>query len=421
MDDEIGDFETADILIEDDHIKEIAPEIEAGSDVEIVNASNHIVMPGFIDTHRHMWQGALRNILPDGRLGDYMNIVTGQARDVFRPEDAYIGNLITALSALDSGVTTVLDWSHIGNSPEHTNAAIEALREAGIRSVYAFGSGSSTPDNLFPEDIHRLRNEHFTTDDQLLTLALAAGINRSQWELAREVGARISVHVNGTGDLLPLSDHIGPDVTCIHCCNLLEKEWLLLADKAAGVSISAPVEMIMGHGVPPIQQTLDYEIITSLSVDVETTVPSNIFSQMRSILTLQRMQLLSRERDGEENLPVLLTACEVLKFATLNGAIHNGLENRTRSLTPGKKADLIMLSADSINIMPVNNAYGAVVMGMDRANIKMVMVNGSIKKWKGKILYNRLDEIREEAFSSNQYIYEQTGWEKNIFQTPVCN
>lgn len=226
------------------------------------------------------------------------------------------------------------------------------------------------------------------------------------------------MHVNGTGDLLPMAELIDPDLTCIHCCNLLDEEWQLLADKGAGVSISAPVEMIMGHGIPPIQQTLDYGIPPSLSVDVETTVPSNMFTQMRSIYTLQRMQILARERDGEENLPDLLTAKDVLRFATRNGALHNGLDEITGTITPGKKADLIMLSKDSINIAPVNNVYGAIVMGMDRANIFMVMVNGSIKKWNGEILYDQLDTVQSRARESQRYIYDKAGWSYEFMNDP---
>ena len=418
MDDDIGDFETADILVDGDEIRDIAPHIEADADSEVIDCSNRIIMPGFVDTHRHMWQGCLRNILPNGLLSDYMRVVTGEGRAVFRPEDAYIGNIVTALSALDAGITTVLDWSHIGNSPEHSDAAIRGMKESGIRGVYAFGTGSAGPERRFPEDIRRLRTEHFSSDDQLQTLALGAGIDREQWELAREVGARISVHVNGTGDLLPMAELLGPDVTCIHCCNLLDEEWQHLADKGAGVSISAPVEMIMGHGIPPIQQTLDFGIPPSLSVDVETTVSSNMFTQMRSIYTLQRMQILARERNGEENLPDLLTAKEVLRFATRNGALHNGLNEITGTITPGKKADLIMLSKDSINVAPVNNVYGAVVMGMDRANISTVMVNGSIKKWNGELLFDQPDTVQNSAMESQRYIYEKTGWPYEFMNAP---
>ena len=413
MDDELGDFETADILIDGEFIRKISPSIE--EDVESVDASDHIIIPGFVDTHRHMWQGVLRNILPDGLLSDYMRVVTGSARSVFRPDDAYIGNLVSALGAIDAGITTILDWSHIGNSPDHTDAAIRGLEEAGIRGVYAFGSGDNTPENRHPEDIERLKKEYFSSDDQLLTLAIGAGINADQWDLARKVDARISVHVNGTGDLLPLAEHLGPDVTCIHCCNLLDEEWELLAQSGTGVSISSPVEMIMGHGIPPIQQTLDYGILPSLSVDVETTVPGNMFKQMQSVYTLQRMQILARERKGEENLPALLTPKQILKFATTNGAVHNGLNEKIGSLSPGKKADLVMLRKDHINTMPINNAYGAVVLGMDRSNIDGVIINGSIKKWNGKLLHKNIDRIKENAVQSQRYIYEQSELDYNLF------
>jgi 5-methylthioadenosine/S-adenosylhomocysteine deaminase len=407
MDEEIGDFEKADILINDGIIEDIAPSIE--SDAVAVNASGRIIMPGFTDTHRHMWQGSLRNILPDGLLSDYIRMVQGKARPVFRSEDAYTGNLISALGAVDAGITTVLDWSHISNSPGHTDAAIRALFDSGIRAVYAYGSGDATPDNRHPDDLRRLRNDYFSSDASLLTLALATGINTEHWALARELGVRITVHVNGTGDLLPAGADLGPDVTCIHCCNLLDEEWELLAETGAGVSISSPVEMIMGHGIPPIQQTLDYGILPSLSVDVETTVPGDMFSQMQSVYTLQRMQILARERAGEENLPDLLSPKEVLQFATTNGAIHNGLDHQTGTLTPGKKADIIMLQANHINVMPVNHVYGAVVTGMDRSNVEMVMIGGSIKKWEGRLIRDDLEEIKRRAMESRARILEQSG------------
>ena len=412
MDDAIGDYEQADVLIENGIISEISPSIE--TDAEVIDATGHIVMPGFVDTHRHMWQGCLRNILPNGRLSDYMQVVQGQARPVFLPDDAYSGNLVSALGALDAGITSILDWSHISNTPAHSDAAIRALVDSGIHAVYAYGSGDNTPENRHPEDIHRIKKEFFEGKNELLTLALATGINRDHWELARELGIRITVHVNGTGDLLSVSDLLGPDVTCIHCCNLLDEEWELLAETGTGVSIASPVEMIMGHGIPPIQQALDFGVLPSLSVDVETTVPGDMFSQMQSVFTLQRMQILARERAGEENLPELLTAKEVLRFATINGAIHNGLDKKTGSLTPGKLADIIMLSGNHINTAPLNNAYGALVTGMDRTNVEMVMVNGRIKKWNGRLVREDPDEILENARRSKEGIFERSGMDAQI-------
>lgn len=179
IDPEQEGYLTSDILIENNRISEIAPDIE-DSEAEIIEADGKILMPGFVDTHRYLWQGVLRNVLPNGELSDYMRVVTGEARRVFTPEYAYIGNLISALSAIDSGVTTILDWSHIGNSPAHSDAAIRGLRESGIRGDYAMGGGSDGDENRFPDDIRRIRDEQIPEDDPMLSLALAAGINKDQ-------------------------------------------------------------------------------------------------------------------------------------------------------------------------------------------------------------------------------------------------
>jgi cytosine/adenosine deaminase-related metal-dependent hydrolase len=377
MDPDVGDFETADVLIDGSSIAAVGPDLEASA--EVVDASNMIVMPGFVDTHRHMWQGQLRNILPDGLLSDYRRDITGAARDVFRPQDAYIGDLVIALGAINAGVTTCLDWSHIGNSPEHTDGAIEGLRESGIRGVYAFGSGAAGPENQFPQDIRRLRAEHFSSDDQLLTLALAAGPNSADWAVAREVGAPVTIHMTRTGQLPPLAGAMGPDVTYIHVPNLLEQEWQLLADTGGHVSISAPIEMEMGHGIPPVQQALDHGIRPSLSTDQET--------EMR----------------------------EVMEFATIQGAIDNGLGDKIGTLTPGKEADIIMLQMDAINVMPVNNAYGAVLLGMDTSNVDTVFIGGQAKKWRGELLGVDLDRIRSLVNESRDYVLAAAGWPQTFF------
>jgi 5-methylthioadenosine/S-adenosylhomocysteine deaminase len=410
FDPDIGDFEKADVFIEGSKIAAVGENIEI--EAEKIDASEMIVMPGFVDTHRHMWQGALRNILPNGLLTDYLQHILGSIRAVYRPEDVYIGNLTSALGAINAGVTTVLDWSHIGNSPEHTDAAIEGLQESEIRGVYAFGGGVPGPRNSYPHDIRRLRKELFASDNQLLTLALAAGLDASQWKIARDVGARISVHVNGAGQLIPFADVLGTDVTCIHCTNLLEEEWQLLADTGAGVSISAPVEMIMGHGIPPIQQALEHGIQPSLSVDVETNIAGEFFTQMRSVFTLQRMQALQRRRTNEDDSPDLLTVREVLEFATGTGARHNGLDHKTGTLTPGKEADIIMLRKDMLNVIPVNDVYGAVVLSMDTGNVDTVLISGKIKKWGGELTdidKNRINRLIDE---SRDYVLSKSGWKR---------
>lgn len=155
MDPAVGDFDRADVLIQGSTIAAVGPDLEA--DAEVIDASHAVVMPGFVDTHRHMWQGAIRNILPNGTLADYVRDVLGTIRSVMTPADVRIGDLVTALGAINAGVTTILDWSHIGNSPGHTDAAIAGLRASGIRAVYAFGGGVGGAANRYPDDIRRLR------------------------------------------------------------------------------------------------------------------------------------------------------------------------------------------------------------------------------------------------------------------------
>jgi cytosine/adenosine deaminase-related metal-dependent hydrolase len=400
LDPKIGDFDVADVLVDGSRIAAVRPNITASA--EVVDAANMIVMPGFVDTHRHMWQGALRNVLPNGLLSDYTRDITGTARAVMRPEDARIGDLVSALGALNAGVTTVLDWSHIGNSPAHADACIDALRESGIRAVYGY-SGSAA-------ELRRLRKQHFSSSDQLLTLAYATGADPGAWAAARDVGASISLHAGGTLD--NVAQVMGPDVTYIHCTTFTEQAWKRVAASGGHVSIAAPIEMEMGHGIPPVQPALDHGIRPCLSVDVETQMPSEFFTQMRTIFTLQRMQALARERAGEK-APRLLTVREVIEFATIAGARANRLESKIGTLTPGKEADIIMLRMDAINVLPVNNAYGAIVQAMDTSNVDTVLIGGTLRKRGGQLLGVDVARVARDAQQSREFIVGKTGWPRS--------
>jgi 5-methylthioadenosine/S-adenosylhomocysteine deaminase len=411
LDPKVGDFDTADVLIDGPKIAAVGPNLkDVPSDAVVIDASQSIVMPGFVDTHRHMWEGQLRGILPDGRLSDYTRDITGAGRAVFRPEDARVGDLVSALGAINAGVTTVLDWSHIGNSPQHTDAAIDGLRESGLRAVYAYGGGTDGPKNQFPQDIRRLRRQHFSSSDQLLTLAMATGPDPTSWAVAREVGAPITLHVNGANSLQAVASAMRSDVTYIHCNNLTEAEWKLIASSGGHVSIAAPIEMEMGHGVPPIQQALDHGIRPSLSVDVETEMPGDLFTQMRSVFTLQRMQIMARERAGEKNVPRLLTVKDVVEFATIQGAKDNALDGTIGTLTPGKEADIILLRHDRINVTPLNKAYGSVVLGMDTSNVDTVFIAGKMVKQNGQLVGVDLARVNRMARESRDYLLSRTGW-----------
>lgn len=141
VDRQLGNFPQADVLIEGSKIAAVGPNLSA-ADAETIDASNAIIMPGFIDTHRHVWEGILRNIGTDVPLeGDasYLAFILGTLAPVYRPEDAYVGDLVGLYGAMDAGITTILDWSHIQATREHADAVIRALQETGIRAVFAYG------------------------------------------------------------------------------------------------------------------------------------------------------------------------------------------------------------------------------------------------------------------------------------------
>ena len=415
LDSTIGDFEQADVLIEGKKISAVKPNISAPN-AEVIDASKCVVMPGFVDTHRHMWEGFLRNSLPDGSLLDYINLIQKKFGANFVPDDVYIANLLSTLGCIECGVTTVLDWSHIQNSPEHTDAAIKGLRESGVRSVFAYGypqtaSGNwkDAPKNAYPGDIARLRKQYFNSDDQLTTLFLACPAAPQDivniWKVARDVGAHhhpCRWRRTRRGGLLEKLRHrpLKSDTTYVHCCTLNDTEWKLIRDSGATVSFASYVEKLMGHGNPPIQKAIDLGIRPSLSVDVETSVPNDLFNQMRSILTQQKNEVWVRRLDGDKNPPKFLTAREVLEFATVEGARANGLEKKVGSLTPGKEADIILLRTDRLNVMPMNNAVGAVVTSMGPQNVDTVLIAGKVMKRNGQLVgvdMNRIARLGEQA------------------------
>jgi 5-methylthioadenosine/S-adenosylhomocysteine deaminase len=413
LDRAIGDSEAADVLIEGKTISAVRPNITAPN-AEIVDAARMIVMPGVVDTHRHMWQGILRNVLPDGSLEDYRDVIQRTFGAKYTPDDVYAGDLCSALGAIESGVTCILDWSHIHNSPAHTDAAVKALFDSGGRAIFAYGNGQNETGRYweiattkFPEDIVRLRKQYFSSDDQLVTLFLAApGGSPEQvlppFKAALDVGARITIHVGvtpagatGLLEKLNAAKALGADTTYVHCCTLNDTEWKLIRDTGGTISIAGYVESLMGHGIPPIQKAIDLGIRPSLSVDVETSVPNDFFSQMRTVFSLQKREVWERRRAGDKNPPAFLTVREVLEFATIEGARANGLDRKIGTLTPGKEADIILLRTDRLNVMPFNNAVGAVVTNMGPQNVDTVLIAGKVMKRGGQMV--GLDFARLQA------------------------
>lgn len=422
VDPNIGDLASGDLLIEGDRIVAVGRNLDGGDTAEIIDAAGMIVLPGFVDTHRHIWEGVLRNIGADvpleGRTS-YISFVLHKLAPAFRPEDAYVGNLVSALGAIDAGITTLLDWSHIQGSPAHTDAVVQALEDSGMRAVFAYGfPWWGKWEERQPSWFVRAATAHFSTKDQMLTLALAAPgpeftdfeVTRDHWKLAREADARISTHV-GVGSYgldsklqeMGESGLLGPDTTYIHCTTLNDAEIQMIVDTGGTVSLAAPVEMMMGHGMPPIQKFLNRGLRPSLSVDVETNVPGDMFNQMRSVLGLQRTLAAAQ---GKSAVP----SSEVLAYATIEGARANGLESKVGSLTPGKQADIVLLRTDRLNVTPLNDPATAVVTGMDTGNVDTVIIAGRVMKRNRRLAHVDWPAVRRSVTESRDYVIEKSGF-----------
>jgi 5-methylthioadenosine/S-adenosylhomocysteine deaminase len=200
----------------------------------------------------------------------------------------------------------------------------------------------------------------------------------------------------------------------IHCTHLSDTAWRLLKDTGARISIAAPIEMAMGHGLPPIQAALDHGIRPSLSSDVDATMAQDPFTIMRTAFTLQRLMLLQRARGREQNLPPLLTCRDVLEFATIEGARCAGLESKVGTLTPGKEADIVMLTADRLNVWPLNNAPGAVVNVMNPSNVDTVFIAGKVKKWRGNLVDVDAARVRRVVQEARDAVVRRSGFQMNL-------
>ena len=431
MDPGLGEIPNGDVLVEDGAIVEVGRGLTA-SEAEEIDAAGMIVMPGFVDTHRHTWQTPVRGVLPCCTLDHYFAVMLGSVGGHYRPEDVHIGNYAGALEALNGGVTTLLDWSHINNTPDHSDAAIQGLTDSGIRAIYAHGVPTGGEWWAFselehPEDIRRIRETYFSSDDGLITLALAARapgnsnfeVAKHDWELARDLGIRISVHVGMrlTGihvtHVKNISDLglLGPDTTYIHCTDSTDEELDLIAESGGTASVAPYVEMLMGHGPPPTGKLMQRGVRPSLSVDVVSSVPGEMFTQMRSALVHER--ILSHTPTPDEGFEPTLTHRDVLEFATIDGARACALDDKVGSLTPGKQADIVLLKVNAINTAPMVDPIGTVVVFADTSNVDSVFVAGRAVKRNGELLganldsvFGKLDESRNHILSEGELLPE---------------
>jgi cytosine/adenosine deaminase-related metal-dependent hydrolase len=480
MDPKVGNFVKADVLVEGNKIQKIGPNLSAGG-ADVIDATGRIVMPGFIDTHHHQFETALRNFLADGilindqsgtRASDrtYFEYILLTFAPVYRPQDVYISELFGGLAQLDDGVTTVHDVSQIHHSPEHSDAAIQALFDTGRRAAFGYFESAgaailgTNPGNQYPDDAVRIKKQWFSSSDQLVSMIMGGEVYlpgyEKAWKIGRQLGLQVAAHILSPFGIRPTLDllaqgkggdsgtlGLGADNLFIHMTGMSDAGWKAVKDAGAQVSVAFPIEMNMRHGMPPIVRMQSMGMEPSLSTDVEVTMTADFFTQMRVAMNLQRMvvnQMTLDSPNGNQNLPdprnwelpqsaatvdgpfpywpklpagvpAPLSTRDVLRYATINGARHLRLDSKTGTLTPGKEADIIILDATALNVFPINNVPHAVVSLMERTNVETVIVAGKVRKWKGRLLDVDLANLRQQLEASRDFIFSAAHVPQDLF------
>jgi 5-methylthioadenosine/S-adenosylhomocysteine deaminase len=419
MDPQVGNFARGDVLIEGKKILAVGPNIQAAA--QRVDATDMILIPGFADPHRHSWEGQLRGLNPNAvTITDY-NAYTHQGFGPFyRPHDIYVGNLVTALGCIDAGITCIVDNSHNSRTSAHSDAAIQALFDSGIRGVHASGAPQFGEwDQQWPQDLIRIQQTYFSSDDQLVTLRMFSGVNEANWRFAQQLGLWVTTE-GGGGSQLPVLAALGlldHRHSFNHMGNTPDLNWQLIRDAGATVNVCPRSDPQYGlsEGVPALQGALDHGMRPGLSVDNETSYSTDMFTEMRVAFFFQRGVRRNGIFKGLPNPPAPINVQDILEFATVRGVENAGLLQKVGTLTPGKEADIVLIRAEDLNTMPLAHAFDTVVQQAHAGNVDTVFIGGQVRKWRGKMVDVNLKKLRDLVYESRQYLFEQRGFTLDIF------
>ncbi len=399
-----------DVLVTGDTIAAVGPRLDVPDGTVEIDASGGIVMPGMVDTHRHMWQTALRGLGADWTLTQYFVFYYLNWGKIFRPEDIAAGNRLAANEAVDAGVTTTLDWSHGLQTVDHGQAAVEALRSAPGRYVLAYGNLLGAPWEWTNSPEFRDFVERTSTDD-MLGLQLAFDVTadpafpeQGAFDAAREFGMRVTTHAGVWGatndDSIRLMwDHgcMTPDVTYVHAATLTEDSYQRIAASGGNASVSTESEQSAGQGYPPTWELCKHGIPISLSMDTSVWWSADLFSAMRATLSADRSrEHLEAHARGDTVGHNRRRAEEVAHWATIGGAKALGLDDKVGTLTPGKKADVVLIKNENSPAMyPLLHPYGTLVFQAQRGDVHTVLVDGQVVKDRHRLVGADLAAARD--------------------------
>ena len=425
MDDARTVLPDADVLVVDDRIAAVGPALEVPEGTQEVDARGGIVMPGMIDTHRHMWQTAMRGYGADWTLTQYFVWYYLEHGRSFRPEDVHAGNLVSAWDALEAGVTTTVDWSHGLQTVEHAEAAVDALRAVPGRFVLAYGNIQAAPwewtaDPAVQAFLRRRRDE----SGDLLGLQLAFDVTgdpafpeRAAFEVARELDLPVTTHAGvwgATNDegIRLMHDHgfMTPETVYVHAASLSHDSYHRIAATGGSVSVSTESEQSAGQGYPPTWQVRRHDIPVSLSMDTSVWWSSDLFSAMRTTLGADRSrEHLEAHAKGDTVTSVHLRAEHVVDWATRGGARALGRDD-IGSLQPGKKADVVLIKNDASPVsFPLLNPYGHVAFQAQRGDVHTVLVDGRVVKWEHRLVGADLPAVRDQVAATVEHLRATMG------------
>ncbi len=428
MDDAHQVLSGADVLISGDRIGAVGPGLAVPEGTAEIDATGGIVMPGMIDTHRHMWQTAMRGYGADWTLTQYFVWNYLQWGKSFRPQDIHAGNLLSAIEAIDAGVTTTVDWSHNLQTTGHAEAAVDALRAVPGRFVLAYGNIQQAPWewSATPEFRDFVGRYFSGGGSDMLGFQMAFDVppaspdfpEQAAFEVARDLGVPVTTHAGvwkvTTDDGIRLMYENGfmtPGTIYVHAASLSADSYHRIAATGGSASLSTESEQSAGQGYPPTWKLREHGIPISLSMDTSVWWSADLFSAMRATLSADRAREHLEAHNRDETVTHhKLRAEQVVDWATRGGARALGLDSLLGSLEPGKKADVVLIKNDASPVMfPLLHPYGHVVFQAGRGDVHTVVVNGQVVKYDHALVGVDLARARQVVEHTVEYLRRELG------------
>ena len=416
----------SDVLVVDGAIAGVGPGLVAPAGALEIDGSDGIVMPGMVDTHRHMWQTAMRGYGADWTLSQYFVWYYLEHGRNFRPQDIYAGNLLSALEALDAGVTTSVDWSHGLQTVEHADAAVDALEATPGRFVLAYGNIQQGPwEWTASPEFRRFYARRFDGKGDMLGFQIAFDVTgdpefpeRAAFAVAKDLGVTVTTHAGvwgATGDtsiqLMHDNGCMDDKVIFVHASSLSEDSYHRIAASGGHASVSTESEQSAGQGYPSSWRLRQFDIPISLSHDTTVWWSADLFTAMRTTVGADRSRQHHEAHQTGDTVTNLDLRCEeVVDWATMGGARALDLDGVIGSIEVGKRADLVLLKNDYSPVMfPIVNTYGHVVMQAQRNEVHTVLVDGNVVKSEGRLVGVDLAHVRDTVAQTVEYLTDTLG------------